>query len=299
MNAASGSVIDSKMSETQALVVARGDIAITVVPGIGARLHSLRVRGHELLRSPHAIAQHALEPFFWGGYVMVPWCNRLAPGPIDVAGRTVDLAPNFEDGSAIHGQVYAAPWLQTGESTFAIERDGDGWPWRYRVEMEYAVTDRQLIITQRLRNLSDSPMPGGIGLHPWFPTPVELRIDSSLTYGSNKDSQADPIPVSGDLDVRLRQPMAVGVDATWARPADPPVELWWPQHELHATLRAASPKLHIVAANAPERGAIAVDPETHAPQGLRRLLKHEPGAMELIDPGEEIVLPITIDFDRG
>jgi aldose 1-epimerase len=279
-------------------VIIRGDaIELEVLPGAGARLHSLRVDGRDLLRTPANPAQHLREPFFWGAFVMAPWCNRLAPGPIRVGARTVDLASNFEDGSAIHGQVYAAEWTPAGESSFAIERDGDGWPWRYRVEIAYRVDGMRLTIDQRLRNLSDDAMPGGIGLHPWFPTPVQTRINSALTYGNAKSSTTQPMPVEGDLDMRTQRPLAQGVDATWAEPGDPPFELAWP-FGLHATVRAPFPTLHVVAAFAPERGAIAIEPQTQAPYGLTRMLNDEPGAMAVLDPGDEIQLPITIDFER-
>jgi aldose 1-epimerase len=254
------------------------------------------VRGHELTRRPADVAMHDREPFFWGAYVMAPWCNRLSTGPFRVGSRLVDLEANFNDGSAIHGQVYAEPWTQIGEADFEIERNGGRWPWPYRAGVRYAVDGNRVAITQRLRNLADEPMPGGIGLHPWFPTPVDVRINSALTYGSAKEHLAQPVAVSGDLDVRGRQPLADGVDATWADPGDPPLELWWTDG-LHASLRAPFPTLHIVAACAPERGAIAAEAQTHAPQGLRRLLAGEPGAMTLIDPGAEIELPIEIEFD--
>lgn len=285
------------MAKVEEVVLRDAEIELTVLPGLGARLHSLRVRGVELLRSPGDAAEHGRDPFFWGGYVMAPWCNRLAPGPIDMRGRTVDLAPNFRDGSAIHGQVYAAQWVHTGASQCAIEREGDGWPWRYRVEAEYLVEERRVAITLRLRNLDDSPMPGGIGIHPWFSWPVEARIDGALSYGSNLEPLPEPVPVSGDLDLRSRQALAEGIDATWTDATDPPVELWWPGHGLHAQLRASFSGLHVTAANASDLQAIAVEPQTHAPQGLGRLLRGQPGAMAWIEPGDDLVLPITIDFD--
>jgi galactose mutarotase-like enzyme len=126
--------------------------------------------------------------------------------------------------------------------------------------------------------------------------PVDVRIASDLTYGNAKSSSVTPTPVAGDLDMRQRGALAEGVDATWADPGEPAFELWWPDR-VHATVSASAPSLHVVAAYAPERGAIAIEPQTHAPQGLRRLLNSEPGAMTLIQPGNEMVLPITIDFD--
>jgi aldose 1-epimerase len=284
------------MRQGQGVLVRGDEIELTVLPGAGARLHSLRVHGRELMRRPTDVAQHEREPFFWGGYVMAPWCNRLTPRRVSVGDHDVDLRPNFEDGSAIHGQVYVTRWEQTGNSSFATERDGDGWPWRYRVEAQYSVDALRVALTLRLRNLSDEQMPGGIGFHPWFPVPVDVRIASDLTYGNAKSSSVTPTPVAGDLDMRQRGALAEGVDATWADPGEPAFELWWPDR-VHATVSASAPSLHVVAAYAPERGAIAIEPQTHAPQGLRRLLNSEPGAMTLIQPGNEMVLPITIDFD--
>jgi len=277
--------------------IGSGDIEVTVLPAAGARMHSLRVRGRELLRTPDDPAEHLRDPFFWGGYVMAPWCNRVAPGQVAAAGKMVDLAANFRDGSAIHGQVYAATWQQLDDGTFAIERDGDGWPWRYRVSAEYLVDGQRLGITLHLHNLSDEPMPGGIGIHPWFPLPVEARIACAETYGPNEQPLLAPVPVTGDLDLRSRQALAEGVDSTWTQPADPPIELWWPHESLHATIRAPFPTLHVTAAYAADLGAIAVEPQTHAPQGLSRLINAQPGAIALIQPGDALVLPITIDFE--
>ena len=127
--------------------------------------------------------------------------------------------------------------------------------------------------------------------------PVEARIDCALTYASNAAPLATPETVSGDLDVRTRQALANGVDSTWTRASDPPVELWWPDFGLHAQMRAPYPGLHVTAANASDIQAIAVEPQTHAPQGLTRLLNGEPGALAWIKPGEALALPITIDFD--
>src|SRR4051794_21530163 len=123
------------MKRLEEVVVASDAVELIVLPGAGARLHSLRVMGNDVLRRPADPLEHLADPFFWGAFVMAPWCNRITPGPLDVGGQTIDLSPNFKDGTAIHGQVYAAEWQRVGDSAFAIEAEGDGWPWRYRVEM--------------------------------------------------------------------------------------------------------------------------------------------------------------------
>ena len=93
---------------TQIVVIGDDQLELSVLPALGARLHSLRFAGHELLLTPSDPNRHADDPFFWGAFVMAPWCNRVAPGPLVVGESEVNLAPNFRDGSAIHGQVYDA-----------------------------------------------------------------------------------------------------------------------------------------------------------------------------------------------
>jgi galactose mutarotase-like enzyme len=78
-----------------------------------------------------------------------------------------------------------------------------------------------------------------------------------------------------------------------------PVELSWPQLGLHATMRASAPTTCIVVASPPGRGAIAVEPETHAPQGIRRLVQDEPGPLVMLAPGDRLTLGVQLAFGRG
>ena len=55
-------------------------LEVIVLPQVGARLHRLRAFGHDLLRTPPDPGTHATDPYFWGAYVMAPWCNRILPG---------------------------------------------------------------------------------------------------------------------------------------------------------------------------------------------------------------------------
>lgn len=286
------------MAATEELTFRGSDIELTVLPAYGARLHRLRVFGHDLLRTPGDPREHGRDPFFWGAFIMAPWCNRLETGHFEIAGRTVDLPSNFDDGTAIHGQVYARPWREGADGELRIEGGGEGWPWRYATSLKVAVDEHQVRLEQTLTNLSDGPMPGGLGIHPWFAGRVVTAIHSALVYPSNHDSRSEPIPVGGELDLRQPTEIAVGVDATWPQVADPAVDLWWPEARLHCVVRVLTETPHIVAANPGNRAAIALEPETNAPQGLRRLLDGSPGALTLLDAGEVLRLTSVLEFER-
>ncbi len=282
------------------ITIADGPIEVELLPDIGARLHRLRAFGRDLLRTPDDPSAHVRDPFRWGAYVMAPWCNRIAAAPTAVDGQVVDLASNFPDGSAIHGQVYDAPWQLRSDGSLRIQGGGGGWPWAYEVTMRVAVQDAVLSIDQSLTNLAEGPMPAGIGLHPWFRRPFDVRINAGNVMRSNLEADATLEPVSGPWDLRAIGPMPDDLDAAWPDPGSPAVELRWPDLGVTASLRARSDaNLYVVAASPSSLDAVAIEPQTHAPHGLRRLLRGEPGALHLLAPGATMHLTIELAFGRA
>jgi galactose mutarotase-like enzyme len=123
-----------------------------------------------------------------------------------------------------------------------------------------------------------------------------IAIRARGVYASNTDSPPQPAPVSGASDLREIGVMERGLDATWTGLDDPAVELAWPAVGLRATMRSDAATLHVTAANPTDIEALAVEPQTHAPQGLRRLLGGEPGALALLAPGDALMHNIEITF---
>jgi aldose 1-epimerase len=274
------------------------ELFVEVLPEVGARLHRVRAFGFDLLRTPADPARHLDDPWFWGSYPLAPWCNRLPTGPVAVAGRTVDLPSNFPDGTAIHGQVARAAWTHDGGGTFSIAGGGHGWPWRYTVRQTIAAGGGRLRLTLAVTNEDDGPMPSGLGIHPWFRDPVDVAIRAARVHRSNLASSPEPEPVSGVHDRRDHGPLAIGLDATWTELQQPPVLLRWPGTGLRATLQTSPSVRYIVAAHLDGVDATAVEPETHAPAGLRRLLAGEPGGLELLVPGETLELRAELAVER-
>lgn len=281
------------------LQFADGPIDVVVLPEAGARLHRLRVDGHDLLRTPDDLSLHHRETFFWGGYVMAPWGGRIDASPTEVAGRTIDLAANFRDETAIHGQVYDRPWRVDPDGWLRCDGGGDGWPWRYTVAMRVTVADLLVTVDLELTNRAETRMPGGLGLHPWFRRPLELAIDASSVFVSNTAPTPDPEPVDGlRHDLRKLGPVVDDLDATWSGLGDPAVRLRWPETGISATMRALAPAAYIVAASPGQLDAVAVEPQTHAAQAIRRSRDDEPGALALLDPEESLGLTMELAFGR-
>jgi len=282
------------------LVIENESIRVELLPSVGARLHRLRVFGLDLLRTPDDSAEHARDPFRWGAYVMAPWCNRMAAVPTEVDGQTVSVPSNFPDGTAIHGQVYDAPWAVESDQSLSVTGGGEGWPWPYQCSLRISVKDAVLTVDQSLTNLADAPMPGGLGLHPWFRRPIGLRINADAVLASNLDPDGSVETATGPMDLRAMRSVPDDLDATWLAPGDPAVELAWPEVGVTALMRVTSTAGRcIVVASPSSLDAVAIEPQTHAPQGLRRFLRGEPGGLHAIEPGGVLRLTTELTFNTG
>lgn len=276
------------------------DLQVEVLPEVGGRLHRIRAFGRDLLRTPGSLDHYRDEPVFWGAYPMAPWCNRLSASPVRVGDRTVELAPNFSDGSAIHGQVATAAWTPDGPGRFVIESGDDGWPWRYAVEEQLLVDGPALTLGLRLTNLDTAAMPGGLGLHPWFRKPLEIRVPARAVLPSNVDPAAERQPVGGRLDLRRSGPVPVDLDGSWLDLEEDRLELRWPDLGIRASLRwEATAPTSIAIASPRALDGVAVEPQTHLPDGLRRWLAGDPGGLATIEPGASLDLAIELAVARA
>ncbi len=279
------------------LVVGGDDLEVELLPAVGGRVHRIRAFGHDLLRTPGRTHVHRHEPFFWGAYPMAPWCNRAPPGGQRVAGRTIDLVPNFVDGSVIHGLVATAPWQRLSSDGLEIGVDTDRWPWPFTIRLDAGVERTTLRLRYRLVNRSDAPMPAGLGLHPWFRAPVEVALPARAVYRTNTGSPADAEPADGPFDLRRRTAPAAGLDATWTDLAEPSLELAWPEAGVAARLSVATsaPEVLVAIASPGDLGAVAIEPQTHGPDPLRRLAHGEPDAPILLAPRGSLTLDLRLE----
>jgi len=291
------------MTGLHEIVLRSEEMEVVILPDVGGRIHRIRAFGEDILRTPDDPGLHVSEPFLWGAYVMSPWCNRAASGATVLAGREIALAANFPDGTAIHGLVSSARWLERSRGELACAGGGDGWPWVFEVSQTASLTGATLTLEYRVWNLDDVPMPSGIGLHPWFRRPVAVRLPAEAVYWTNLDSAPYPTQVTGARDLRSLAPPADGLDDTWTQLTEPQIAFVWPESGIQATLELETDASDVLVAVAspPAIGAIAVEPQTHGPNPFRRLAVGEPDPPAMLPPGGSIrlVLRLTVRHPGG
>lgn len=200
------------------LEIRHGD-ALATVTTVGASLRAFEVAGKPYVETFGAED----SPPLGAGAVLVPWPNRVGGGTWPHAGVTQQLEVTEPTrGNAIHGLARREEWTVISRTdaavTLEVQLDGrQGWPFRFRTGITYALDATGLTVTHTVHNLSDDEMPFGVGTHP-YPSPGGTDVDDCvLTLAASTVLPVDeetlvpvgkPTSVEGtDLDFREGRPL--------------------------------------------------------------------------------------------
>ncbi|HYV88812.1 MAG TPA: hypothetical protein VFA91_09545 [Candidatus Polarisedimenticolia bacterium] len=175
--------------ETGPLVtITHGDYSLTVAPGFGARLVRFRHKGRDLLRpTPDSVIA---KPILYGfaGFPLMPYSGPLFGrdfpyGGFNFAGTRYELGRNIrEEPTMTHGEAFVRAFKVQEQAaslvdmTMTHDPTPGTFPFRFRGEVRYSLSDKGLSILLRLTSLDHRPMPAGLGIHPYFPKPPGTRL---------------------------------------------------------------------------------------------------------------------------
>ena len=184
------------------LALAGAGWELVLLPALGGAIGALRYRREDVLRPT---PDGATDPLQSACFPLVPYANRIAGGRFSFDGREVQLALNFGDHpNSLHGTGWQSAWtvLESSADAAVLAQDhdgGDGWPWAWRAEQAFALDAAGLSVTLTLTNRADTPMPAGIGLHPYFALQpgTMLRLSAARAWLTD-DLQIPNRPVPAD-----------------------------------------------------------------------------------------------------
>lgn len=149
-----------------------------------------RLNGGRTLPLFRPMAADATGPLDAACFPLVPWCNRIGDAAFEFEGKTYSLRRNFPpEAHAIHGEGWLNPWTvreRTDADAILVYAHTDtsaargGWPWPYQAIQSLALEDTGLTIRLSVRNQGTTPMPAGLGLHPYFPKLPSARLTAAL-----------------------------------------------------------------------------------------------------------------------
>lgn len=170
-------------------ILRAGDASVTIDHAHGARLASLQIGPHELLRSE---SEGTGSVHGWGAFVMAPFAGRIRHGQFAFDGQRVSMPINH-DPHAIHGTVVGQAWSHDGPGV-ASTTFGPTWPWSGQITQTVELEPHRLSLT--LTVASEVAMPVTAGWHPWFhrrlgAATIELTLPAERMWARRPDGIPD------------------------------------------------------------------------------------------------------------
>ena len=292
------------MTDNGPPTLSRGALSLALAPAKGGSVASFSYRtadGRDIsvFRGTPENATNALEH---STFPMVPYCNRIRGGAFTFRQREVRIAPNMAgDPSPLHGDGWLAEWevvrLETAEAEIRYVHEGGEWPWRYEARQSYVLDEGGLTLVLSCTNLSDEPMPCGLGHHPYFTCTPETRIDVEVECAWTIDEDVlpvDKVPAEGKYDLRNRLVCGQDLDNGFggfggvARIEDP---------ALPFLIEIRSDAARFFQLYSPTEGGIFVaEPVSHANAALNEPEDQwEKLGLRVLAPGETMRLPMRIE----
>lgn len=284
----------------ETIVLAGGELTLELLPDLGAAVATLRFQGRDVLRPT---AAGATDPFDTAAFALVPYANRIEGGRFRAGGREVRLERNAPgQAHPLHGHAWRRPWrvesVARDRAALSFEHAADSWPWRYAATQTLTLQGASLEVRLTLENRDTTPMPAGLGWHPYFHKGRGALLRAQLEGVWLTDEEQLPSELAlgtrfgqWDRGDALARPHLVDHCHTgWGGVA----QILLPEERLRLTLTASRPLhwLHIY--SPPEKDFFCIEPVSQMPDAVNR---PEPAAVtgnRLLAPGERLDARVTL-----
>ena len=273
--------------------------SLDLMPETGGSVRAFRLEDRDVLR-PHADGVSP-DPLQSGGFPLLPFSGRIDQARFNWQGRDVQLRRNFPpEAHAIHGESWLAPWhveeLSDSSCTLVFENDASDWPWRYRGRQVFTLGDHGLDLSLELVNFSDTPMPAGLGWHPYFPR-GDAMIEAPVTSVWRKRADHIPLslaPLSPATDLNASRAVAqLELDDIFVAPARQSV-MTWASRRLRVTM-TATPVLSTLVVFVPKgRDFFCVEPVSHVPDAVNMVASRAVTGLVSLEPGATLSANIRL-----
>lgn len=277
-------------------------LELLLAPALGGSIarfdHVEGARRTPVLRGVEGAPVHILEA---ASFPLVPFCNRIRGGRFAFRGRDIQLTPNMPgDPSPLHGHGWLAAWEVEAATPVSADlvfqhRAGE-WPWAYQARQAFRLDEAGLGVRLSCRNLSDGPMPCGLGQHPYFPCDSETRLATAVDSVWTVDEQVlpvDKVPAAGRYGLTDRLVCGQGLDngfGGWGGTA----RITAPN--LPFAIEMSSPDAGFFQLYSPIKGGLFVaEPVSHANAALNAPEEEWPAlGLRVLAPGEEMSLDMRV-----
>lgn len=271
----------------QVISLTAGDLALRLRT-LGGAILRFDLGGQPILRP----AGDGAGPEEVACFPLAPLGNRIRDNALTHGGVTHTVTPNIAgEPLHLHGESWLADWQIADRvaSRLVLEHrhDGPRLPHRYHLRQSFALTPEALSLHLEITNTGDSPLPFGLGWHPFFPASPDPRITTQAAdfWSEGPDHlPQNPGRLPPDLDFSTATPLPRrwinNAFSGWSGHAD----LIWSDRSLTLT---ADPIFTVMQLYRPANASFfALEPMSHLPGSTDDL--------RVIEPGESLSGGITL-----
>lgn len=292
---------------------------VLLAPHVGGAIAAFfETRGDRVIHwlrpaTPDALA--ARNPLGMASFALLPYCNRIRDARFTFDGTLVDLS---DDGNtfphALHGNAWRLPWeagdVSEAAATLRLRHEpsreaAHHWPFAYEAEQQIALDADSLKVTISMRNLSDRPMPFGIGHHPYFPRESATFVHANVA--AMWHASPDPLPTHlgahASVDA-LASERGMAADAFdldnhftgWTRTAT----IAWPDERRSVELNAGAPfDFMVIYAPTFDPSQLCVEPVSNVADWVNLDVDATSKGGGVLQPGESISAGFTLTTRMG
>ena len=250
-----------------------GDSILEVVPELGGTIAryagSLAGQPMEWLRPADQDGLGQCDPEAASCFPLVPFSNRVRDGRFTFDGTEAYVAP-APGPHAEHGHGWRRPWSvidrRSDRLSIALEFRDAGWPFPYDARQTFQLGERGLSVEIALTNRSDTDMPAGIGLHPYFPRTPCSRLKARVDAIWQTDAEVMPTrlaPPAKEADpndgIALDRMPLDNCFTGWSGEAT----IEWPERAARLRMTADAPLRHLVLYSPPGEPYFCAEPVSH------------------------------------
>jgi aldose 1-epimerase len=289
-----------------------GPSEVRLLPAAGGRITTCTLIGRNGERQEilQPFPEHHLDLEHWakgGLYPLVPYNGRIRNACLQLAGQAWPLAPHAGSPHTLHGISQRRPWhvLDGGADRVRLRQvhvPDAHWPWPFEAGLDVSLDAGGVHIAVHLRNTGSMPMPGGVGLHPYF----VHRPGNVLRFvaGPGWPFDADYLPMDPPAGPGQRQAWTIDDAAFAAGEVTHFVPDWDGHLDLcspgaqRVRLAAGGALTQLVIHRPAQAPHVCVEPVSHVPDGFNL---HARGVLgtgtRILAPGEQMQGHLAIRLD--
>ncbi|MEL8056716.1 MAG: aldose 1-epimerase [Pseudomonadota bacterium] len=280
------------------ITLEHGPFKLSLTPEFGGSVSGFIAFGHNVLRPTTFMRTTSWDARDSAGFPMLPFVGRISNGRFEVNGKDVTLPANIPpEPHSIHGFGWQRPWIVadlTDNSVLLRHDYAEGhWPWPYQAEQKFELNDNGLRLTLSIRNESETPMPAGIGWHPYFPKDSATLQAPVTRSWTGQNTAPEKIGLTNETDLRqARQVKGLDLDTAFDC-ENTNIILKTSNHSIKLESDPVFSKLTVYTPQGEDY--FCVEPVTHAPDAINMSLPAADTGLIWLDPGKTLSGKIWIN----